>query len=189
MKYIVFDTEFTSWEGSMENNWSREGEHRELVQIGALKISDGEIIDKLDILVKPQINPILSDYFQKLTLITNKDISEKGIHIYDALEKFYQFSKNFEIYSYGNDYSIILENLILNKAPIRSKFFSENWKNKFYDFKTLLYDYEIDPSKYTSGTIYKAFNIKMDSKHKVHNALRDAYSLYLSFEYILSDIV
>ena len=64
MKYIVFDTEFTSWEGSMENNWSREGEHRELVQIGALKISDGKIIDKLDILVKPQINPILSDYFE-----------------------------------------------------------------------------------------------------------------------------
>ena len=29
----------------------------------------------------------------------------------------------------------------------------------------------------------------MDSKHKVHNALSDAYSLYLSFEYILSDIV
>ena len=29
----------------VENNWSKKGKHRELVQIGAYKIHNGEIID------------------------------------------------------------------------------------------------------------------------------------------------
>ena len=45
MKYIVFDTEFTSLGRVWKIVEAREGEHRELVQIGALKISDGKIID------------------------------------------------------------------------------------------------------------------------------------------------
>ena len=36
--FIIFDTEFTAWEGSMERNWSGENEYRELVQISAFRI-------------------------------------------------------------------------------------------------------------------------------------------------------
>ena len=69
MNYIVFDLEFTSWEGSMQRNWSGENEYKEIVQIAAIKVTDGKISDKLNILVKPNINPNLSDYFQKLTFL------------------------------------------------------------------------------------------------------------------------
>ena len=85
MSYIVFDTEFTSWKGSMQNNWSKPGEHRELVQIGALKIQDGKIIEKLNLFIKPKINPVLSDYFIKLTGITNEHINKYGQNIFIAL--------------------------------------------------------------------------------------------------------
>lgn len=187
MTYIVFDTEFTAWEGSMERDWSRANEFRELVQIGALKIKDGKIIEKLDILIKPIKNPVLSKYFTDLTGITNKDIKKHGLDIHLALEKFYQFSKNCLLYSYGNDYSIIEENLMINFVPMKSKFFSFFWKSKFKDFKELLFDYDINPDNYTSGTIYKAFNLKISDQHKVHNALSDAYSLYITSKYILED--
>ena len=186
MNYIVFDLEFTSWEGSMQRNWSGENEYKEIVQIAAIKVTDGKISDKLNILVKPNINPNLSDYFQKLTGIKNKHIKKSGIDIHIALEMFYNFSKNYTLYSYGNDYHIIHENLILNNVPRKSKFFSYVWQQKFKDFKDLLIDYDIDPSKYTSGTIYKAFNLKIKN-HNVHNALDDAYSLYVTSKYILED--
>jgi len=82
MKYIVFDTEFTSWEGSQENNWSKKGEHRELVQIGAYKIHNGEIIETLNLFIKPRINPLLSKYFIDLTGITNKKINKDGLNFF-----------------------------------------------------------------------------------------------------------
>ena len=37
-KFIIFDTEYTAWEGSQERNWSGDNEYMELVQIGALKV-------------------------------------------------------------------------------------------------------------------------------------------------------
>ena len=36
-KFILFDTEFTAWEGSQNRNWSLCWEHRELISISALK--------------------------------------------------------------------------------------------------------------------------------------------------------
>ena len=95
------------------------------------------------------------------------------------MEQFYKFTNDVNyIYSYGNDYGIIEENMILNNVPINSKFFKKGWKSKFLDFKILLDD-KINTNNYTSGTIYKAFDIKMDDNHKIHNALDDSYSLYL----------
>lgn len=36
--FIIFDTEYTSWEGSQERNWNGENEFRELVQISAIRV-------------------------------------------------------------------------------------------------------------------------------------------------------
>lgn len=36
---IVFDTEYTTWDGAKERGWSNPNEHRELVQIAAQKIN------------------------------------------------------------------------------------------------------------------------------------------------------
>ncbi len=41
IRAIIFDLEFTAWEGSVAHRWSRPGEFTELVQIGALKIDAG----------------------------------------------------------------------------------------------------------------------------------------------------
>ena len=38
------------------------------------------------------------------------------------MDKFYTFSKNIKLYSYGNDYLVIQENLDLYKIDIDSKF-------------------------------------------------------------------
>ena len=34
---VLLDTEYTTWEGAQDRNWSGLNEHREIVQIGAIK--------------------------------------------------------------------------------------------------------------------------------------------------------
>ena len=126
--FILLDTEYTSWEGSQQRRWSLKGEHRELIQVSALKIKKHNnnliIISKFNELIKPTINPILSNYIIKLTGITQSSIDSKGLDFDTFLNKFYNFSNDYIIYSYGNDYSIIQENLILNDKPIYKYY---NW--------------------------------------------------------------
>ena len=66
----VFDLEWTTWEGAQARNWSGPGEEREIVEIGAVKL-DGRNslreISAFDMLVRPRLNPLLSDYFTGLT--------------------------------------------------------------------------------------------------------------------------
>ena len=170
-KYIVFDTEYTSWEGSLENNWSRENEFTELVQISAIKVTNFNI-NKFNIYIKPIINPILSDYFINLTGITNNMLIN-AVDFKTAINKFKEFCEDYPLYSYGNDLDIIEENYKLNNLIIDS-----NWTKNFLDFTDKLTPYNIDKTLYTSGTIYKAFNININN-HNIHNAEHDTYSLYL----------
>jgi DNA polymerase III alpha subunit (gram-positive type) len=184
-KYILFDTEYTSWEKSQKNNWSKPTEYREIIQIAAFKIKNGEIIDTLNIYVKPNINKKLSKYITKLTGITNHKINTEGISFKKAIAIFYDFSKYYPLYSYGNDYNVIKENIIFNEIH-SSKYLKKEWKSKFHDFKDIIKKRtKIDPSKYSSGTIHKALNIKMFKNHKVHNALNDIHSMYEVFKIIL----
>ena len=111
---ILFDTEFTAWKGSQERNWSKPNEHREIIQISAYKIKDFKIIDTLNIYIKPKINKTLSRYITKLTGITNYKINKSGISFKKAINKLYNFSKYYNLYSYGNDWCVIKENLKLN---------------------------------------------------------------------------
>ncbi len=182
--FCLFDTEFTAWEGSQETGWSKNGEEKEIIQMSAILVKRFEnklfIIDDLNLYVKPNINKILSDYITNLTGITNKKIDDDGIHFMDAIEKFYKFcfynNKNIQIFSYGNDYSIIKENLKLNNVNIDSKYFK--WEKSFYDIRDILEKYNIPTKEYTSGTLYKYFNINEISD--VHNSEWDVLSIFYS---------
>ena len=64
-KIILFDIEYTAWEGSKARKWSEPWEHREIIQIAAIKMAFGEEVVEtgcLDCLVKPKRNPLLSPY-------------------------------------------------------------------------------------------------------------------------------
>ena len=185
--FIIFDTEFTAWEGSQKRNWSLCWEHKELISISALKIKKTknklEIIDKLNYYIQPRINKQLSTYITNLTRITQNKIDTMGYDFEIVMEKFYTFSKNLELYSYGNDYSIIQENLDLYKIDIDSKY--RTWNNSFLDIRFIFQSYGINTSNYTSGTVYKHFNLKPKQEIKIHDAEWDTYSLFLTLVYIL----
>ena len=185
--FILFDTEFTAWNGSQLRNWSLYWEHKELISISALKIKQTknklEIIDKFTCYIQPRINKQLSNYIIDLTGITQQKIDIQGVDFKIAIKKFYKFSENLQLYSYGNDYKIIQENLDLYKIPPDSKY--RLWINSFFDICPIFQCYGINTSKYTSGTIYKHFDLKTLNKIKIHNSEWDTYSLYITLQYVL----
>lgn len=189
-EFILFDTEFTAWEGSEENHWSKPNEFPELVQIGALKIkktkSKLKIVDSLSVFILPKLNPKLSRFFIELTQITQESIDKHGVDSKDGINQLYAFSQNkkgdlLTLYSYGNDYNIIHYNLVLHKI-IETKLYQ--WQSYFKDIRPF-FNQATDTSQYRCGTLYRAFNITPTETPEVHNALWDSKSLYLSLNHLL----
>ena len=112
---IVFDLEFTSWEGSLALKWSRPGEKKEVVQIGAVKLraDDLKTVDSFEILVRPRLNPVLSDYFIRLTGITNEALEARGVDFVPAYRAFLDFAGEAPIWAFGRDDLVFRENLEL----------------------------------------------------------------------------
>lgn len=124
-KFVLFDLECTSWEGAAARNWSGPGEHREVIQMGAT-LTDAERFTEqftAKTLVKPRINPILSEYIKNLTGITQEDIDQKGIDFAIFLKMFFGWCSDFEIYCFDSrtdgsrlfDRDVLMENCNLLK--------------------------------------------------------------------------
>src|SRR3546814_14106036 len=66
---VVIDLEYTSWEGALARGWSGPDEHREIVQIGAVRLEVANGLAEtaeLSRLVPPRIHRSLSGYFPAL---------------------------------------------------------------------------------------------------------------------------
>ena len=196
MAFVIFDTEYTSWKGCQEYGWHGK-QKREVVQIAAIKVSnDLRVIGTLNILCKPTINPVLSDYFTNLTGITNSMINAKGIKFANAYKKFKKFVGESPCLSHGfggkwndkSDGDIIIENFRLYKMQIDEdiKYFNiAAWLLPMYRRAKL----RVYPKN--SGKIAKTLG--MDSHIKnlgidEHNALYDSYSILMGIKYFRKDI-
>ena len=121
---VVFDVEFTAWEGSMTSRWLRPGEYTEVVQIGAVKVGTEslEIIEAFQTLVRPRINFPVSAYLEKLTGITNAKLMEQGVDFAQAYRQFLAFADGAPLFAWGRDDLIFDSNLRLyglHDAPPR----------------------------------------------------------------------
>jgi inhibitor of KinA sporulation pathway (predicted exonuclease) len=112
---VFYDLEFTAWEGAMEGRWLAPGQFREVVQIGAVKVDARTLatLAEFAVLAKPRLNPVLSDYFQDLTGITNAMLAERGMDFRAAYDRFRDFAGDGPILSFGRDDLVIVENLAL----------------------------------------------------------------------------
>jgi inhibitor of KinA sporulation pathway (predicted exonuclease) len=111
---LIHDLEYTSWEGSLARRWSGEGEYRELVQIGAVKLdwSDGlPEVASFERFSLPEFNPVLSDYFTGLTGITNADLAREGRPFAEVIADFAAFANDSPIIAAnGDDARCLIEN-------------------------------------------------------------------------------
>ncbi|MDA1310369.1 MAG: exonuclease domain-containing protein [Proteobacteria bacterium] len=91
---VIYDLEYTAWEGSLARNWGGDAEYRELVQIGAVRLANQQgypEIASFERLALPVFNPALSDYFTKLTGITNADLAAGGESFEEVITDFAAF--------------------------------------------------------------------------------------------------
>lgn len=128
----VFDLEWTSWEGAQARNWSGPGEEREIVDIGAVKLDGANGLCEMaafEMLVRPRLNPALSDYFTGLTGITQQMVDTTGRSFDDALSAFAGFLARdppaVRVFSFGRDPDILRHNCALAgvACPIPDRLF------------------------------------------------------------------
>ena len=119
---VIFDLEMTAWEGSLASNWSRPGEWREVIQIGAVRLGPGpELVEKaaFSCLVRPVRNPVLSDYIVALTGITQSEVEAQGLPFEEALSRFDAFvgDETVAVCCNGRDHEILADNARWHGLP------------------------------------------------------------------------
>jgi len=95
MNFIIYDLEATCWEHK------HPGLIQETIEIGAIKINRyGEIVDRFDRFIKPDLHPYLSPYCLRLTKIEQT--------VLDSAEKFDRVVTDFQdwINIYDEDYRL-----------------------------------------------------------------------------------
>lgn len=112
--FVVYDLEYTSWEGAHARNWSGPGEHREIVQIGAVRLDGGAGLAELacfEAIVVPRVNPRLSRYFVELTGIDEARLAREGLDFAAALARFSGFAEGAGgLLANGDDEDVLREN-------------------------------------------------------------------------------
>ncbi len=176
---IVFDTEYTTWEGAQERDWKGPGEFREIIQIGALRVSGPNFLEKGQFLihVKPKANPMLSEYCKALTGITQDTIDREGISFPKAIASFFQWSQHDTLHCYGKDSSVLKENCALHGIPFP---FGDD---RFVNIREIVRGYGVDDTKYMSSTLVEAFGGAITRRG--HDALNDARTLVDAFRLFL----
>lgn len=164
---IVYDTEYTTWEGAQERRWSGPNEFKEIVQIGAVIVDTKNFkeIDSISIFVHPVKNPHLSKYFINLTHITQEEVDTRGIDLTDAINQFYKWSRGLDLYSYGTDAEVIEDNCKLIGVSFPFE------KERVHNVKEIFRAHGIAADDYMSSTIVRAFG--KEPAHRGHNALND----------------
>jgi len=168
---VVFDLEFTAWEGSMEHRWLRPGEFAEIVQIGAVRIDPATfaVTDRFDALVRPRLNPVLSGYFEALTGITNAELGVRGVDFAHAYDAFVAFAGNAVTAAFGTDNLVVEDNIRLyglkDAAPFPRFVNLRPWFNANGVSTKHLHSCDVGP---LLGTPFEG---------RKHNALDDSRSL------------
>jgi inhibitor of KinA sporulation pathway (predicted exonuclease) len=173
--FIIFDTEYTAWEGSIKRKWGLEWEEKEIIQVGAIRVHfENDIFyehSSLLLYVKPELNPELSEYIIRLTGISQSDIDEKGITLTSAQEKFSAFSLKGQlpIYSWGGDEAIIKQNCELRNIAYLLD------DHRFHDIRDNFKNYIEDIDDVCSGEVASYFGRTVEGQ--IHNALHDCRSI------------
>ena len=155
----------------MARGWSGPNEYREIVQIGAIKVDCERLAEEADfsLLVRPIKNPQLSDYFVRLTQISQADVDAKGVTLTEALERFYQWSEGLLLYCWGIDGKTMAENAALIEVPFPFEM------SRFMNIREFFKEHGVPADNYMSSTISEYFGIK--PARRGHDALNDARSI------------
>lgn len=170
-KIVVYDTEYTTWEGAADRDWSGPGEYREIVEIGAVIVETAEFreLASKTIYIRPVKNPMLSQYFIDLTGVTQKKVDTEGTTLLEAYKEFGEWAKDLSMYCWGTDEAVMKENAALIGVPFAFD------SNRFKNIRAVFEGEGVSTQEYKSSTIPDAFGVS--TGFRAHDALNDARSI------------
>ncbi|MGY6023447.1 exonuclease domain-containing protein [Streptomyces spinosirectus] len=174
--FVLFDLEFTTWPGALEQDWSAAGQLREIVQIGALRLrEDLSVAEEYEALVRPVVNPRLSAYFTELTGIDQETVDRDGLSPAEALGEFLGFCRGRSVLSYGNDMVVLGENVGWARAR------GEEVKNgylgaHFLNVRPWINTVAPVTSSANVGRLWQTLGLPRPAAGREHSALFDCYS-------------
>lgn len=168
---VIYDLEFTAWEGSMRHRWLRPGEFKEVVQIGAIRVDPASlaVLDTFSIFVRPRINPVLSPYLERLTGITGATLRAEGSDFADAYGRFRAFARGGVCAAFGRDELVFEENLRLYGLAVPAD------TPEFRDLRPWFRANGVDPCGLHSCDIGPKLGVPFEGH--AHNALADCLSI------------
>lgn len=153
--YVIIDLETTGF-----------GRSAEVIELAALKIVNGKIIDTFESLVKPTVPIPVS--VQELTHITNEMVAYAP-YIDEILPSFFYFIE---------DYRLVGHNIIAFDLPILRRLIidiPDITLNNSYEDTLYMAQHKLELDNYKLSTIASYFGINTD---KAHRALQDCYITY-----------
>jgi DNA polymerase-3 subunit alpha (Gram-positive type) len=164
--YVVFDLETT---GLYPNSGDT------IIEIGAVKIKNGEIIDRYDELIDP--GKILNDEIIKITGINNEMLKDKR-NEEDGIKSFMKWVDNLPMVAHNAKFDIaFIENAL-------SKYKLGNLSNIVIDTLGLSRYLESSERFHNLATLVKRYNIPWD-ENKHHRADYDSEGTALIFDKML----
>ncbi|RAJ59048.1 exonuclease [Streptomyces sp. Amel2xB2] len=184
--FVVFDLEFTTWRGALENDWAAPGQLREIVQIGALRISeDHTVVDAYEALVRPVVNPELSPYFTDLTGIRQEEVDRDGLPPAEALGDFMKFCHGQTVLSYGNDMVVLGENT--GWARARGEEVTPGFLDAgFLNLRPWVNTVAPVTKSANVGRLWKVLGLPKPVAGEEHSALFDCYSFAAAIRHLCS---
>lgn len=179
---VLLDLEYTAWEGSVARQWGGPNEHREVVQIGALRVdrASARPLEAFSQFVMPRINPVLSDYFIALTGITNETIRTHGVPFEEAYRAFLDFLKDGPVFSYGRDDKVIGWNIDLYGLESVLPKLTGN------DLRPYFADAGVDVPTVNSGHLAEFFGAPLPDEGQEHDALYDCRSIASASAFLIA---
>lgn len=183
--FIIFDFEFTSWEGALAEEWSRRGHLREIVQIGAIRVdcSSLKVVAKLELLVRPVANPIISTYLTRITGLTQDLLRDQAVEPSEALAEFLGFCHGQPALCYGNDSVVLGENFGWARSrgeTIANSFLEEH----FVNVKPWINFLSPITKGVNSGRLWRVLNLSKPAEGQEHSASFDCCSILSAIRHL-----
>lgn len=182
MEVVIFDIEASCEDKNINPHYNME-----TIEIGAVKVKDGVIIDEFQTFIKPEYVDTLTPFCTKLTGITYEDL-EGAPSFNEAIVEFYSFIYGLPIYSCGEFDRKFLVRELKEKGVNYSHKMAKNAISSSH--KNLKIHFDKVTGKGMRGMIKMARVLNIDITGTHHRALDDSRNLtkiYLKLETIRKD--
>jgi inhibitor of KinA sporulation pathway (predicted exonuclease) len=180
---VIYDIEATCDENMKKKN-------SELIEIGAVKVFNGEIIDKFSCLIKPIKHPILTTYCKNLCKISQEDINNAE-DPKTVIKRFIEWSQGSILASWGDfDWEILTKEAVKHNLIAKS---DSPIHHSIVNIKKVYFISKRKREHYSLNEVLTKEKIIFEGQQ--HRAYNDAYNTYKVYranrermDYIISKI-